>query len=130
MVEMAARLRIARRVRFTGFLRGPDVARAFARADVYVMPSASEPFGISPLEAMSLGVPVIVSSRSGVAEVVRHAVQADPDDVEDLASKVLSVLRRPRFAAGLSRAGSVEARRLSWDDSARSLIAVYEEATR
>ena len=130
VVEQAARLRIARRVRFTGFLGGADVARAYASADVYVMPSVSEPFGISPLEAMSLGVPVIVSRNSGVAEVVRHAIQVDPDDVEDLAGKILSVLLRPGFAASIAAAGRAEVARLSWDDSAKKLLDVYEETAR
>jgi glycosyltransferase involved in cell wall biosynthesis len=115
LVETAARRRLARRVRFTGFLRGPEVARAFAAADVYVMPSVSEPFGISPLEAMSMGVPVVVSSRSGVSEVVSHALVADPDDVDDTAGKILAVLRR---------------RRLGWDGPARRLLDVYREARR
>ena len=130
IVEESARLRIARRVRFTGFLTGRDVARAYAMADVYVMPSISEPFGITPLEAMSLGVPVIVSSKSGVAEVVRHAIQADPDDVEDLASKILSVLLRPKFADSIAAAGRAEVSKLSWADSARKLLDVFEEAGR
>jgi glycosyltransferase involved in cell wall biosynthesis len=69
MVERAARLGLARHVHFTGFLKGGDVERMYAMADIYVMPSVSEPFGISPLEAMALDVPVIVSRQSGVAEV-------------------------------------------------------------
>src|SRR5204863_889036 len=77
-IEHAARLRIARRVRFTGFLHGADVARAYAAADLFVMPSRSEPFGIAPLEAMSLGVPAVVSSSAGMCEVVENVVRVPP----------------------------------------------------
>jgi glycosyltransferase involved in cell wall biosynthesis len=73
MVERAARIGLARHVHFTGFLKGRDVERMYAMADLYVMPSVSEPFGISPLEAMALDVPVIVSRQSGVSEVLRNA---------------------------------------------------------
>ena len=127
-IERAARLRIARRVRFTGFLRGAAVARAYAAADVFVLPSVSEPFGLAPLEAMSMGVPTIVSSASGVREVVRHALVVDPHDVDDLASKEIAILSRPRFARALGREGRAEAHRLDWGAPARRLLEVYGEA--
>ena len=82
MIERAAQLGLARHVHFTGFLRGDDVERMYAMADVYVMPSVSEPFGIAPLEAMALDVPVIVSRQSGVSEVLRNALKVDFWDVQ------------------------------------------------
>jgi glycosyltransferase involved in cell wall biosynthesis len=126
-IERAARLRIARRVRFPGFLRGRGVARALAEADAFVLPSVSEPFGIAPLEAMSMGVPTIVSSRSGVREVVRHALVVEPGDALDLASKVIAVLSRPGLARSLAVHGRAEARRLRWDEPATRLLDVYRE---
>ncbi|HSW47393.1 MAG TPA: glycosyltransferase, partial [Phycisphaerae bacterium] len=76
-IEMAAQMGIGHKVLFTGFLRGPDVDRVFRMADLYVMPSVSEPFGIAPLEAMSNDVPVIISKQSGVSEVIKHALKVD-----------------------------------------------------
>jgi glycosyltransferase involved in cell wall biosynthesis len=77
MIRHAAALRITDRFHFTGFLRGNDVFTMLRMSDVYVMPSVSEPFGISPLEAMQSNVPVIISKQSGVAEVLTHAVKVD-----------------------------------------------------
>jgi glycogen synthase len=127
-IEHAARLRIARRVRFAGFLRGADVAAAYASADVFVMPSRSEPFGIAPLEAMSLGVPAVVSSASGVCEVVENVLQVPPGRPATLARALVDLLRDPRRRARMARDGRREARALSWDAPAGKVLAVYEEA--
>jgi glycogen synthase len=127
MVERAAELGLARRVHFTGFLRGDDVQRMYRQADVYVMPSVSEPFGISPLEAVAAGVPVIVSRQSGVAEVLREALKVDFWNVEDLADKILSVLRRPALRRHLAQGAGSEVQRLSWDAAARRVTALYDE---
>lgn len=66
MIRLAAKRGIADRFHFTGFLRGKEVYQMFRDSDVYVMPSVSEPFGISPLEAMEMGVPSIIQSRAVV----------------------------------------------------------------
>ena len=108
MIETAAQLGLARHVLFTGFLRGDDVERMYAMADLYVMPSVSEPFGIAPLEAMALDVPVIVSRQSGVAEVLQHALKVDFWDVRDMAEKILAVLRRPALRKTLVESGREE----------------------
>ncbi len=130
MIEHAARLGLARHVHFTGFLRGKDVERMYAMADIYVMPSVSEPFGISPLEAMALDVPCIVSRQSGVAEVLRNALKFDFWDVEDLANKILALLRRPPLAQQLREEGRGEVARMRWEESARLVERVYEELCR
>lgn len=127
MIEHAARLGIARNVHFTGFLRGRDVERMYATADLYVMPSVSEPFGITPLEAMALDVPVIVSRQSGVSEILRHALKVDFWDVEDLANKILAVLQRPVLRRTLRDEGRAEVRRLRWEASGARLLRIYEE---
>jgi glycogen(starch) synthase len=127
-IEMAAGMGIGQKVLFTGFLRGNDVEKVFKMADLYVMPSVSEPFGIAPLEAMSHDVPVIISKQSGVSEVLTHALKVDFWDINEMANKIIAVLRHPPLATTLREHGSFEVRRLSWSDAARSCISVYEEA--
>ena len=127
LVAQAARLGLAERVEFTGFLDTEGVERAFAAADLYVMPSVSEPFGLVPLEALSMDTPVIVSSSSGVAEVLPSCPCVDHGDVEDLAQKVLLLLERPDLRESLVRAGHAEVARLRWVDAAARLEGVYEE---
>src|SRR5208282_766409 len=89
-IEMAAALGIGHKVLFTGFLRGTDVEKVFKMADLYVMPSVSEPFGIAPLEAMSHDVPVIISKQSGVSEVLGHALKVDFWDIDEMANKIIA----------------------------------------
>ena len=127
MIETAAQLGLARHVLFTGFLRGDDVERMYAMADLYVMPSVSEPFGIAPLEAMALDVPVIMSRQSGVAEILQHALKVDFWDVHDMANKILAVLRRPALRKTLVESGREEVARMSWDLRGRHLRDLYQE---
>jgi glycosyltransferase involved in cell wall biosynthesis len=127
-IEMAASMGIGHKVLFTGFLRGGDVEKVFKMADLYVMPSVSEPFGIAPLEAMSHDVPVIISKQSGVAEVLTHALKVDFWDINEMANKIIAVLRHPPLASTLRQHGSFEVRRLSWSDSARACVEVYQTA--
>ena len=127
-IEQVAGLGLGRHVRFTGFLRGGEVARAYALADVYVMPSVSEPFGLTALEAVRHGVPVVVSRSSGVAEVLqRGALKVDFWDVDETANKIVSLLRRPEMADTLRRCAWEELSGLTWDRSARGCLAVYRE---
>jgi glycosyltransferase involved in cell wall biosynthesis len=127
-IEMAAAMGIGHKVLFTGFLRGGDVERVFKMADLYVMPSVSEPFGIAPLEAMSHDVPVIISKQSGVSEVLSHALKVDFWDINEMANKIIAVLRHPPLAHVLREHGSFEVSRLSWNDAARQCVSVYEQA--
>jgi glycosyltransferase involved in cell wall biosynthesis len=127
-IELAAAMGIGHKVLFTGFLRGADVEKVFKMADLYVMPSVSEPFGIAPLEAMSHDVPVIISKQSGVSEVLSHALKVDFWDVNEMANKIIAVLRHPPLASTLREHGSFEVRQLSWSDAARTCLSVYEQA--
>jgi glycosyltransferase involved in cell wall biosynthesis len=127
VVEQAAALGIARNVHFTGFLRGRDVERMYAMADIYVMPSVSEPFGITPLEAMASDVPVIVSNQSGVAEVVRQALKVDFWDVNDIANKILGLLRYPALRDQLREDGRSEVREQRWEVRAGVVRDIYNE---
>ncbi|HMB96376.1 MAG TPA: glycosyltransferase family 4 protein [Tepidisphaeraceae bacterium] len=127
-IEMAASMGIGHKVLFTGFLRGGDVQKVFEMADLYVMPSVSEPFGIAPLEAMSHDVPVIISKQSGVSEVLAHALKVYFWDINEMANKIIAVLKHPPLASTLRQHGSFEVRRLSWSDAARSCLNVYDQA--
>ncbi|HQT83011.1 MAG TPA: glycosyltransferase family 4 protein, partial [Candidatus Paceibacterota bacterium] len=125
MMHLAASLGIADKMLFPGFLRGAEQHEAYALADLFVMPSVSEPFGLAALEAMRIGTPVIVSKQSGVAEAVSNALQVDFWDVEKMADLILSVLESPALRDALSKKGIAEAAGLTWDRSAdevRTLI--------
>ncbi len=128
MIEEAAHLGIGHRVLFTGFLRGRDVDRVFRMADVYVMPSVSEPFGIAPLEAMRNDVPVIISKQSGVSEVLTHALKVDFWDIDEMANKIVAVLRHPPLGQTLREHGSFELRKLTWDGAAQKCVQAYGKA--
>ncbi len=125
---MATWMGIGHKVLFTGFLRGPDDERVFKMADLYVMPSVSEPFGIAPLEAMSHDVPVIISKQSGVSEVIANALKVDFWDVNEMANKIVAVLRHPPLASTMRQHGSFEIKRMSWTDAAKACVNVYGQA--
>ncbi|MEM1354895.1 MAG: glycosyltransferase family 4 protein [Planctomycetota bacterium] len=125
LIEQAARAGIGPHVTFTGFLHREDVERVFKMADVYVMPSVSEPFGIAPLEAISHDVPVIISKTSGVSEVLEHVLKVDFWDTHDIANKIIAVLRHPPLGATLRQHADFETRALTWDGAAEKCEAVY-----
>jgi glycosyltransferase involved in cell wall biosynthesis len=127
-IEMAAAMGIGHKVLFTGFLRGTDVARVFKMADLYVMPSVSEPFGIAPLEAMSHDVPAIISKQSGVSEVLTHVLKVDFWDINEMANKIIAVLRHPPLKRTLQIHGNFEINRLRWAESAGKCIRAYRDA--
>ena len=127
-IRRVAKLGIATKFHFTGFLRGADVQRMFAHSDVYVMPSVSEPFGISPLEAMRSNVPTIISKQSGVAEVLKHAIKIDFWDVNALADAIHALLAYPALSAMAIRCGLDEVNALKWDNAAFHIKKVYESA--
>jgi glycosyltransferase involved in cell wall biosynthesis len=126
-IEMAAELGIGHKVLFTGFLRGEDVRKIYKMADLYVMPSVSEPFGIAPLEALDHDVPVIISKQSGVSEVLIHALKVDFWDVNEIANKIVAVLKFPPLQMTLQSHGNFELRRLRWKDAAVKCARIYEE---
>lgn len=127
-VEMANAMGIGHKVLFTGFLQPQDVDQVLRTADLYVMPSVSEPFGIAPLEAMNRDVPVIISKQSGVSEVLNHVLKVDFWDTDEMANKIVAVLRHPPLAAMLRQHGAFEVKKLSWSDAAKQCLDVYERA--
>ena len=126
MMHLAASLGIADKMLFPGFLRGHDQHEAYALADLFVMPSVSEPFGLAALEAMRIGTPVIVSKQSGVSEAVESALKVDFWDVEKMADLMLSVLESPALREDLSRKGAAEAATLTWDRSAEEIRSLMD----
>lgn len=129
MVERVAELGIGSRFLFTGFLRGEEVERMYAASDLYVMPSVSEPFGITPLEAMLYDVPVIISKQSGVAEVLQHTLKVDFRDVDDLADKICAALTYDALVREMVERGSEEIKTVTWDRAARQIEEVYKKVT-
>jgi glycosyltransferase involved in cell wall biosynthesis len=127
IIEMAAQMGIGHKVLFTGFLHGKDVQRVYEMADLYVMPSVSEPFGIAPLEALNYDVPVLISKQSGVAEVLTHVLKVDFWDVTEMANKIIAVLKYPPLQLTLREHGNFEVRRLRWSGAAQKCLKVYNE---
>ncbi len=125
MIRRVAELRMGRHFHFTGFLQGREVEQIYAMSDLYVMPSVSEPFGISPLEAMVYDVPVIVSKQSGVAEVLTHALKVDFWDVREMANQMLAVLKYGALSREMLRNGRRELQALRWEVAAERIAAIY-----
>lgn len=126
IVEMAAQMGIGHKVLFTGFLHGKDVEKVYQMADLYVMPSVSEPFGIAPLEALNHDVPVLISKQSGVAEVLTHVLKVDFWDVNEMANKIIAVLKYPPLQLTLREHGNFEVRRLRWSGAAEKCRSIYQ----
>ena len=127
MIEKVAGLQMGSHFHFTGFLQGPEVERIFAMSDLYVMPSVSEPFGISPLEAMLYDVPVIISKQSGVAEILHHALKVDFWNVRELADKMIALLRHPSLVDEMSAGAREELKNIKWEQAAEKIRAVYQQ---
>lgn len=126
LVQLAADLGIAKNVIFTGFQRGKAWRDAFAIADLFVMPSVSEPFGLTPLEAAAYGTPSMISRQSGVAEVLQSALKVDFWDINEMASQIISAVRYGPLRDELLHGATHELERMSWNDAADKIIALYE----
>lgn len=125
-IKHVARLGISDKFHFTGFLRGADVQKMFALSDVYIMPSVSEPFGISPLEAMRTNVPSVISKQSGAAEVLKYAFKVDFWDVDALADDIYALLQYPALSKFAASSGYDEVNALKWNGATAKLKAIYE----
>jgi glycogen synthase len=128
MERRVAELGIAKSFEFPGFVRGREVEALFSTADVYVMPSVSEPFGIAALEAMSCETPVILSRQSGASEILQHALKVDFWDVQRLAAQIVSVLMYPELRKNIVEMAREEVRRVHWEAAASKVKQVYEQA--
>jgi glycosyltransferase involved in cell wall biosynthesis len=128
-IHRIAELRIGDKFHFTGFLRGDDVKKMFALSDVYVMPSVSEPFGISPLEAMQSNVPVIISRQSGVSEILKHAIKLDFWDIDAMADSIYGILNYRGLSDYFIKFGKTEVENLKWENSAMNVREIYKKMT-
>jgi glycosyltransferase involved in cell wall biosynthesis len=125
IILRVAKLGISNRFHFTGFLNGDDVYRMYSISDVYVMPSISEPFGISPLEAIQSNVPVIISKQSGVSEILNHAIKIDFWDVDAMADAIYGILNYPALSNMFKKYGKQEVDKLKWETSAAQVREIY-----
>jgi len=125
MIEQMAKLRLTDRFHFTGFLNAPERDRLFAMSDLFVMPSVSEPFGITPLEAMKYNVPVIISKQSGIGEILEHAIKVDFWDVDKLAESIMKVLSDNDLRKRMVEGGQRMLKDINWDNSARDVLGAY-----
>lgn len=127
MVRLVAQKGIADRFHFTGFLKNRQVYEMLAESDVYMMPSVSEPFGISPLEAMQCGTPSIISKQSGCAEILNHAIQTDYWDVDTMADFVHAIVKYPALYRALRQKGKEEVDTIKWEYAGNKVRAIYDK---
>ncbi|HOF98308.1 MAG: glycosyltransferase family 4 protein [Paludibacteraceae bacterium] len=125
MINLAAKRGITDRFHFTGFLKGRQVYQMLADSDVYIMPSVSEPFGISPLEAMQVGTPTIISKQSGCSEILTHSIKIDYWDIDGMADAVNAIIRNPAMYKSLHELGREEVNNIRWEDAGKKVIKIY-----
>ena len=126
MIRLAARRHISDRFHFTGFMKGKQVYEIFHSSDVYVMPSVSEPFGISPLEAMQCGVPSIISKQSGCAEILHFAIKVDYWDIDALADAIYGLITYPALHRFLKEEGLHEVNNIKWEYAGQKVRSIYD----
>jgi glycogen synthase len=125
IIEKTAEHGISHKFIFTGFLRGSEVDKIYSMADLYVMPSVSEPFGITPLEAIKNNTPVLISKQSGVSEVLSHCLKVDFWDVDQMANKMLAALQYESLSMSLIENGRKDLSLINWNCSAKKVLNVY-----
>lgn len=130
LLELAAQLGISQNVVFTGFQRGKRLRDAFAIGDLFVMPSISEPFGLTPLEAVGYGTPALISKQSGVSEILQSCLKVDYWDVNEMANQIVAVMQNDALRDELHANAMREYERMSWDRAADKLAEIYEQHVR
>jgi glycogen synthase len=127
MMREVANRNLLHRFIFAGFLRGEEKDRIYQSADVYIMPSVSEPFGITTLEAVANNTPVIISKQSGVSEVLEHVLKVDFWDTEEMANKILGIISYPALSRVMTVEGKKQLRSITWGKAADECVRVYKQ---
>lgn len=127
MIALAAERGISDRFHFPGFQKGKQVYEMLKASDVYIMPSVSEPFGISPLEAMQMGVPSIISKQSGCAEILSNVIKTDYWDIDAMADAINSIVTYPAMYEQLREDGLNEVNQITWDKAGAKVIDIYRK---
>lgn len=127
MIEEASQAGILHKFIFAGFLRGIEKDRMYQSADVYVMPSVSEPFGITTLEAVANNTCVLASKQSGVSEVLTHILKSDFWDIDEMANKILALLRYPALSHDLRKESKKELPNINWNNAAQKTLQIYNK---
>ena len=126
MIQLAAERGIADHFHFPGFMRGKQVYEVLKSSDVYIMPSVSEPFGISPLEAMQVSVPTIISKQSGCAEILDKCIKIDYWDIHAMADAIYSICTRPSLYGYLREEGKKEVDAITWENVGKKIRTIYD----
>ncbi len=130
LIEWVCAAKLQDKILFTGQLSRTDVQRAYKSADLFVMPSVSEPFGLTVLEAMQHGTPVIMSKQSGVSEVVGHALKIDFWDINELVNKIVAVIDHSELRGELAKNAYQEVQKFNWNTVAHKCISLYKQCIR
>jgi glycosyltransferase involved in cell wall biosynthesis len=128
MIEEGAKEGLTGKLLFNNWISDSEKDIAYQLADVFVMPSVSEPFGIVPLEAIQNGTPVVVSKNSGIAEVVQNSIKVDFWDIDKMADEIITLLTDKKYAKVKAEAAKKEVKDLTWERSAEEMIKVYNKA--
>lgn len=126
MINLAVQLGIQKHVIFAGALGWQDVDKAFQMANVYVMPSVTEPFGVVALESMKNGTPAIISKQSGVSEMIKNVLKVDFWDTDDMAEKILSILKYGPLSRDLKENAQKEVDKITWDRQSKKIADIYK----
>jgi glycogen synthase len=127
LIELAASLGIGANVLFTDFQRGKRLRDAFAVGDLFVLPSVTEPFGLTPLEAIGYGTPALVSRQSGVSEVLNNCLKVDFWDVKEMANQITAVVQNDPLRNNLLANSQAEYRTMSWVGASNKIAGLYNE---
>lgn len=127
ILRKSAAMRLKNRFLFTGFLNRDQVERILMSADIYMLPSVSEPFGIAPLEAMAYGITSIISKQSGVSEVVDNAYKIDFWNIEEMSETINYLIEHPQECTEIGKKAAIEVKEIQWDNSAKKAVEIYKE---
>jgi glycosyltransferase involved in cell wall biosynthesis len=129
LIELAASMGLAGNVVFTGYLNGTGKQwrDAFRVGDLFVMPSVSEPFGITPFEALAQDTPVLMSKQVGSSEILHHVLKVDYWDIDEMANQILATFEHTELARSLAENGHAEIMNQSWEKSAARILHHYHK---